>query len=495
MIFQWDGFPLNEQNWNDNFLSYDFIGAPHFSQIHNSIVFNGGFSLRSPRLNNLLLEKYPLIAKSNLFEEPEDKTILNLLQENATSEKFKLPTFELARQFAFEHGEIDSPFFGFHGVFNFPFLFSEDILINLVSEFKERLNQPHILLHFLKNCLENNYLDFLKLLPEHGEKWSSLDQCIKHIHQNPDLLNLKNALNTKSSLSKVNNESPINLININNMLNPISNIPKLEIFDGDLKVSSISVIILVRNNATYLTKLFQMLSNLEVTYECTFEYLFLENSSHDHSVPLIQDFLKQRDGSITSLGNTSRIDEMPRTAKMAYLRNYSKNLLLNTCSSWSLLIDTDIYFDNKILSKLFKHSPSSKNIGMLCSNGLEIWPGSNSNEWICQNHYYDTFAFSINKTLFWPHCIFSNCVKCATINNTKIISSGLINTDSAFGGLALIQTNLLKNPNIRWGAIKHHDIWLCEHVEFGQTLKEISKKSISIATDCPVYWDASTFGV
>jgi hypothetical protein len=52
LCVQLDGFILNPDLWDDNFLEYDFIGAPWKSKPHrpmvtNCNVGNGGFSLRS----------------------------------------------------------------------------------------------------------------------------------------------------------------------------------------------------------------------------------------------------------------------------------------------------------------------------------------------------------------------------------------------------------------------------------------------------------------
>lgn len=494
MIFQWDGFALNSNNWSDDFLEYDYIGAPHHSQIYNKLLFNGGFSLRSPSLNQLINNELLFSEHDKLSNEPEDVIISNLLEEKLNVEKFKLPSYDVARKFSFEHGEINSPFFGFHGVFNFPHLFSEDILINFVTEIKERLNQPNILLHFLKSCLEKNYFNFLQILFENRVDWNALSICISNIDQNPELFKLKASLKLDSGTSQINNSNKPHIIDLDNLLDPVAQIKNLEISDGDLKISNISIVILVRNNSTYLIKCFQMLSNLENTYDCGFDYLFLENGSQDNSITLIHSFLKYRNGSITSLGNTETIDKMPRTVKMAFLRNYAKNLLISN-SPWTLLIDTDIYFDKEILHKLFQYSPSSNKIGMLCAYGVEIKPISASKEWVCQNHYYDTFAFLSNeKKIFWPHCIFSNCIKCVGVMNGKVEPKNLIFVKSSFGGLALIKTEFLTNSNVCWEAIRHNDIWMCEHIGFCKTLNDISKQSIAIATNCLVYWDASTFG-
>jgi hypothetical protein len=48
-----DGFVINPQLWNDNFLSYDYIGAPWRAHYPHARVGNGGFSLRSKKFISL----------------------------------------------------------------------------------------------------------------------------------------------------------------------------------------------------------------------------------------------------------------------------------------------------------------------------------------------------------------------------------------------------------------------------------------------------------
>ena len=68
LIVQNDGFIVNSEQWNDNFLNYDYIGAPFpipdendkisYRTPKNELVRvgNGGFSLRSKRLLSLPTE-------------------------------------------------------------------------------------------------------------------------------------------------------------------------------------------------------------------------------------------------------------------------------------------------------------------------------------------------------------------------------------------------------------------------------------------------------
>ena len=62
LIFQYDGFILNPEAWEDSFLKYDYIGAPwyHLGPLR---VGNGGFSLRSKRLLSWLAKNWHQIKK------------------------------------------------------------------------------------------------------------------------------------------------------------------------------------------------------------------------------------------------------------------------------------------------------------------------------------------------------------------------------------------------------------------------------------------------
>ncbi|PIR45246.1 MAG: hypothetical protein COV10_00410 [Candidatus Vogelbacteria bacterium CG10_big_fil_rev_8_21_14_0_10_51_16] len=57
LIFQYDGFVLSAANWRDEFLSYDYIGAPwigYYKENAEQNIGNGGFSLRSKKLLEIL---------------------------------------------------------------------------------------------------------------------------------------------------------------------------------------------------------------------------------------------------------------------------------------------------------------------------------------------------------------------------------------------------------------------------------------------------------
>lgn len=113
LCVQWDGYVLNAQNWSDEFLTVDYIGAPwpHFGDGHD--VGNGGFSLRSRRLLQACAD-----SRVSGYE-PEDLVICRTARPLLEREYgIRFADRDLASRFAFERTAMRGDEFGFHGVFN-----------------------------------------------------------------------------------------------------------------------------------------------------------------------------------------------------------------------------------------------------------------------------------------------------------------------------------------------------------------------------------------
>lgn len=129
LLVQYDGFILNPNSWTDEFLEYDYIGAPWF--IHDEfwfteynfprelqdtiVVGNGGFSLRSKKF----LETSKQLADEGLFKKyhPEDLVMCvwdrKLMEDNGI--KFASP--EIAEKFSIEgQDHVYGRQFGFHNL-------------------------------------------------------------------------------------------------------------------------------------------------------------------------------------------------------------------------------------------------------------------------------------------------------------------------------------------------------------------------------------------
>lgn len=111
-----DGYVLNWEAWDNSWLQYDYIGAT-WSYKDNMNVGNGGFSLRSKKLCDIL-------AKVN-FEQyhPEDHIICRVYREDLEKRfGIKFAPEEVANQFSIEgygahifpEGNVYSGQFGFH---------------------------------------------------------------------------------------------------------------------------------------------------------------------------------------------------------------------------------------------------------------------------------------------------------------------------------------------------------------------------------------------
>ncbi len=112
LIFQYDGFILNPTAWSDSFLKYDYIGAPWWYDDYQN-VGNGGFSLRSKRLCEILAND----ERVNKFH-PEDLMIGRLFRPVLEKHGILFAPECVARRFSFEGGpRVGTKWngsFGFH---------------------------------------------------------------------------------------------------------------------------------------------------------------------------------------------------------------------------------------------------------------------------------------------------------------------------------------------------------------------------------------------
>jgi ADP-heptose:LPS heptosyltransferase len=116
LITQWDGFVLNGDSWKDEFLNYDYIGAP-WTERDGWNVGNGGFSIRSQRLH-AILGNDPQIQ----IWHPEDSTICRLYRAYLeVRHKIRFANDDLGDLFSFELRAPVCKTFGFHGHFHIPY--------------------------------------------------------------------------------------------------------------------------------------------------------------------------------------------------------------------------------------------------------------------------------------------------------------------------------------------------------------------------------------
>jgi hypothetical protein len=115
LYVQWDGIAVDNKNWTDEFLKYDYIGAPWPWKQEGVNVGNGGFSLRSKKLLTACMDDRIQSTKDNWAED----TLIADTHRSYLSGYYgiKYAPTNLAKQFSFELGTHE-PSFGFHGIWN-----------------------------------------------------------------------------------------------------------------------------------------------------------------------------------------------------------------------------------------------------------------------------------------------------------------------------------------------------------------------------------------
>jgi len=111
LLIQHDGYVINGDSWTDEFLQYDYIGAP-WGYKDGRNVGNGGFSLRSTDLHRILATD-PMIEITC----PEDEIIGRLYRRYLESKGIKFAPEELAHKFSYEMHPPKHKTFGFHNFF------------------------------------------------------------------------------------------------------------------------------------------------------------------------------------------------------------------------------------------------------------------------------------------------------------------------------------------------------------------------------------------
>ena len=245
----------------------------------------------------------------------------------------------------------------------------------------------------------------------------------------------------------------------------------------------ISILLYIKDNEEYIEYLKELFLNMEKTYnEYIFEYFIYENDSTDNTkfkLIELQNFLKKNVKLFienkTHAPKKTGIS-LERGAYVIELRNTLKKYIGHMDSQYVLILDDDVYFNVSLLKNLI--NKMKKNVSMVTSNGImyeSLVPNNAPSEIINGHkvqgiyHYYDTLALITLNNISYKEtnntCLFKNCSRCHNkrknknihINNSELLdlSTDSVEVLSAFGGCALIETNIFnkidwsnKNSNI-----------------------------------------------
>jgi hypothetical protein len=115
MIWQLDGFAVNPELWKNDFLSYDYIGAPWSGLRKEMVVGNGGFSMRSRRF----CEEVGKLPRCKP-ERAEDVYFCHDMRDELVGKGIRFAPAGLADAWStdYRYGDV-SRRFGFHGSYLF----------------------------------------------------------------------------------------------------------------------------------------------------------------------------------------------------------------------------------------------------------------------------------------------------------------------------------------------------------------------------------------
>lgn len=149
LVVQWDGFIVNPDLWDEDFMDYDYIGAPWVNQRH--AVGNGGFSLRSRKLVDALQD--PEVNEFN----PEDYAICDRYHDLLVERYgISFAPVEIAQRFSCETTSPPGPTLGVHGVGSLHWVMSDEAHLEQLLSVPDRLLLGSIGNDIAKDCLRTN---------------------------------------------------------------------------------------------------------------------------------------------------------------------------------------------------------------------------------------------------------------------------------------------------------------------------------------------------
>lgn len=180
MCIQYDGMPVDPDLWDDDYLKYDYIGAPWNWGPTNRRVGNGGFSIRSKKLG-LLCQNHEII-----FNPPghgdnnymEDVHICVMYADYLEKRGIKYAPVSLAKKFSAETPGGKFNTYGFHGTLCLPYYLDNDHMAFYIDNMAEKqfTNPTQIRIIF------GLYL---------AERWDMLEYMMdKAVSINPNFKNL-----------------------------------------------------------------------------------------------------------------------------------------------------------------------------------------------------------------------------------------------------------------------------------------------------------------
>lgn len=221
---------------------------------------------------------------------------------------------------------------------------------------------------------------------------------------------------------------------------------------------------LVRNNGIYLKYMFKMLEDIEnkLFKKFNFQYLFYTNNNTDNSLQILKKE-EQKKSNITVIEGelSEEILALSRVKRLYYLRENLLKEILKKEFDYLVIIDTDIYFNSKILEEsvniLEKEDYEAITLNTLNHIGL----------------YYDTFAIETKegkKLKFQNPKVNHNISEKIKFYPKILLKDKIFDVKSSFGGFFLTSSKKIKDSKNTYLKEEPQEE-ICEHLPFNKNFK------------------------
>ena len=154
---QWDSWICDPEIWSDDFLKYDYIGAPWWYKDGKN-VGNSGFSLVSTALKRYICDRrWQFPCDTSV----EDDLLCRKYRPALEDAGFVWAPEWVAHNFAFEccRPSKHSRHFGFHAAFNFPEVLDR---VRLKERVRAMIRSPYISRGYMMKALAEHHLTLIK---------------------------------------------------------------------------------------------------------------------------------------------------------------------------------------------------------------------------------------------------------------------------------------------------------------------------------------------
>jgi hypothetical protein len=246
----------------------------------------------------------------------------------------------------------------------------------------------------------------------------------------------------------------------------------------------VSVFCIWRDSEQTIFKTLKQLEDLESIDGFEFSYFFYENDSKDKTVEILSEWMSKRNGSFLSeILNTKKFGSTTDPERMKLLcecRNKCKTLAKKNEFDYSLLIDSDIEFNNNNFFIQIEDLNKLENAVMVTANVRQNIPDYTFES--TQDSYYDVYPFRDRHGNTGMY--FTDCPSYKREDQFYWKIGKPIECMAAFGGFAIVKSKAFNL--VDWSA----DI-NCDHVnlcfdlsKFGTIyISPLSKVYVKVGTE------------